>query len=202
MEIVKIFNFEGSHIVRNCSSHRCSHSVHGHSYKVEVAFEASKLDNAQMVMDFGLMKGAIKAFIDSMDHCHVICSADSHDYVEFFQKHNDRWIMVPFNPSAEMLSVFILKFCQHIVNHTYMNNGESSDLKVSSVTVWETATGRAKATLEDLKTMWNELWWVGIQFSDGVLKDWPKDLKNLIINNGPDLNNPKIKPQISLPSVH
>ena len=94
-------------MVRNCTSKRCSHSVHGHSYKIEVEFEATRLDNAQMVMDFGLMKGSIKELIDSMDHCHIIADTESEEYINFFKAHNDRYIITPFNPSAEMLSVFI-----------------------------------------------------------------------------------------------
>ena len=55
MIIRKLFKFEGSHIVRNCTSDRCSHSLHGHSYKVELFLTADHLDNAGMVVDFGLL---------------------------------------------------------------------------------------------------------------------------------------------------
>lgn len=201
MEITKIFTFEGSHVVRNCTSHRCSHSVHGHSYKVEVAFEARHLDNAQMAYDFGLMKGTIKEFIDSLDHCHVICSNDSEDYVKFFQNHNDRWVMVPFNPSAEMLSIFIMRWVQLIMEQTVTNNGEDKSLKVKSVTVWETATGRAKCDEEDVNTIWTDLWIPQLCFSSGVTKDWGKDLKAIVFGDGTKkVSNPKVKQQIILNS--
>lgn len=199
MEITKIFTFEGSHVVRNCTSERCSHSVHGHSYKVEVTFEARQLDNAQMVYDFGLMKGTIKGFIDSMDHCHIICSADTDEYVRFFQNHNDRWIMVPFNPSAEMISVFIMRWIQIILNQTITNNGESKNLRVKNVTVWETATGRAKCDEMDVTNLFNELWIPQICFSKGVTKDWSKELKAIMLGNGQTMvANPRIKQQIDL----
>ena len=201
MEITKIFTFEGSHIVRNCSSHRCSHSVHGHSYKVELTFEAKHLDNAQMAYDFGLMKGTIKEFIDSLDHCHVICSQDSDEYVKFFQSHNDRWVMVPFNPSAEMLSIFIMRWVQLILEQTNTNNGEDKGLKIKNVTVWETATGRAKCDEDDVLTIWTDLWIPAICFSTGVTKDWSKDLKAIVFGDGTKkVNNPKVKQQISLSS--
>lgn len=201
MEITKIFKFEGSHVVRNCSSHRCSHSVHGHSYVVELTFEARHLDNAQMAYDFGLMKGTIKEFIDSLDHCHVICSQDSEEYVKFFQAHNDRWIMVPFNPSAEMLSIFIMRWVQIILEQTGMNNGEDKSLKIKNVTVWETATGRAKCDEQDVATIWTDLWIPQICFSSGVMKDWSKDLKTIVLGDGTKkVNNPKVKQQIVLTS--
>ena len=166
MEITKIFRFEGSHVVRNCTSHRCSHSVHGHSYVCELTFEAKHLDNAQMAYDFGLMKGTIKEFIDSMDHCHIICDRDSEEYVKFFQEHNDRWIRVPFNPSAEMLSIFIMRWVQIIMDSTITNNGEDKSLKIKNVTVWETATGRAKCDEDDVNTIWSDLWLPVICFSE------------------------------------
>ena len=201
MEITKIFKFEGSHVVRNCSSQRCSKSIHGHSYQVELTFEARHLDNAQMAYDFGLMKGTIKEFIDSLDHCHVICSNDSEEYVKFFQTHNDRWIMVPFNPSAEMLSIFIMRWVQIILEQTGMNNGEDKSLKIKNVTVWETATGRAKCDEQDVATIWTDLWIPQMCFSSGVMKDWGKDLKTIVLGDGTKkVNNPKVKQQIVLTS--
>lgn len=200
MKITKTFRFEGSHVVRNCTSQRCSHSVHGHSYLVEIEFEGRHLDNAQMLYDFGLMKSTIKSFIDSMDHCHIICNADSPEYVKFFQDHNERWIMVPFNPSAEMLSVFIMKFVQLIMDHTITNNDEDKDLKVSSVTVHETTTGRATCDAEDVKNLWNELWTIDVCFSNGVIADWCKELHDIIFGNA-QVKNPKVKQQIVLISA-
>lgn len=205
MEITKIFTFEGSHIVRNCTSDRCSHSVHGHSYKVEVTFEANWLDNAQMVYDFGLMKSTIKEFIDSMDHCHIICSNDSEEYIKFFQNHNDRWIMVPFNPSAEMLSIFIMRMVQFIMEHTKTNNGEDPNLIVKNVTVWETATGRAKCSQSDIDNIWTDLWILQLCFSEGVIRDWSKNLKKIFFEKAEDpsqliIVNPKVKQQIILDS--
>ena len=76
MVIRKEFRVESAHIVRNCTSERCSHSIHGHSAVIELFFESDQLDNAQMVMDFGLMKASIKQFIDSMDHCYLLCDKD------------------------------------------------------------------------------------------------------------------------------
>ena len=55
MRIRKLFKFENAHIVRNCSSERCKHSIHGHSYQIELILEATRLDHGQMVYDFGLL---------------------------------------------------------------------------------------------------------------------------------------------------
>ena len=39
MRIRKEFRVESAHIVRNCTSHRCSHSIHGHSAVIELIFD-------------------------------------------------------------------------------------------------------------------------------------------------------------------
>lgn len=196
MIITKLFNVESAHIVRNCTSHRCSHSIHGHSAKIELSLESNQLDNAGMVYDFGLMKGTIKEFIDSMDHCYILCGYDNPEFIEFVQKNCDRWIMIPFNPSAEMLSLFVHRFSQIITDNTITNNGEGK-IDVYSVKYWETATGSATSSKQDLDNLWNPLWEMNIKFSDGVVKDWSNDLKN-IIQRSEKVSNPIIKQQIKI----
>lgn len=204
MKITKKFTAESSHWVKNATSQRCSHSIHGHSYTIEVEFSGKKLDRAGMLMDFGLMKGSIKSFIDSMDHCHVMCKYDDPDVIKFFKEHNDRYIVVPFNPTAEMLAVWIHAFCQYIIEHTMFMNGEDvNTLKVSSVTVHETATGRAQTEPEDVERLWNKLWMLDCLFSKGVVKDWDKDLKKILLEDPHSMiQNPKVKKQIDIPQFY
>jgi 6-pyruvoyltetrahydropterin/6-carboxytetrahydropterin synthase len=194
MIIRKEFRVESSHIVRNCTSHRCSHSVHGHSAVIEVLLEGRKLDNAGMLYDFGLMKGTVKQFIDSMDHCHLIWSEDNEEYKEFFKKTNDRWIELPFNPSAEQLSMFIHYYVQWILDHTLMNNGEDKLLKVNGIIYHETTTGYAQCDETDVKIWFNPEWMKQITFSDGVVKDWSKDLEDIL--SGRTVANPVIEQQV------
>ena len=66
MLITKIFKVESSHRVVNCTSERCKYSLHGHSAVIEITLDCSKPDNGGMGYDFGLMKGSIKDFVDSM----------------------------------------------------------------------------------------------------------------------------------------
>lgn len=195
MIIRKEFKVESSHIVRNCTSHRCSHSVHGHSAVIEVLLEGRKLDNAGMLYDFGLMKGTVKQFIDSMDHCHLIWSKDNEEYKEFFKKTNDRWIELPFNPSAEQLSMFIHYYVQFILGHTKTTNGEDLALKVKGVIYHETTTGYAQCDETDVFVWFKPEWFKEIKFSDGVIKDWGEDL--ITIMNDDVVENPKINLQVN-----
>ena len=196
MIIRKRFRVESSHVVRNCTSERCSHSHHGHSAVIDVFFEGRHLDNAQMLMDFGLMKGAIKDWIDSMDHCALICTKDDPEYVEFFKKFNDRYILIPFNPSAEMLSIFIMHYINRILDNTQFHNGEDR-VRCVNVEYNETVTGMARCDAVDETINWNDKWDDEIVFSDGVKRDWSQTLKDFI-ETGKYIINPVIPQQINL----
>lgn len=196
MIIRKEFRVESAHVVRNCTSHRCSHSIHGHSAVIELFLKGYQLDNAGMLYDFGLMKGTIKEFIDSMDHCYLLCKYDSLDFIKFIQENCDRWIMLPFNPSAEMLSMFVHRFAQKIIDHTKTNNGEGV-IEIDGVAYHETTTGYARSDEKDMRYLWKEMWDIDVCFSKGVIKDWSKDLKKVIFDNE-DIENPKIKQQIKI----
>lgn len=149
MEIRKLFRFENSHIVRNCSSTRCKFSIHGHSYIVELFLEANTLDNGQMIYDFGLLKGSIKDLIDSFDHSIVYWDKDSEEYIKFIQEHSARWIALPVSPSAEQLSRVIFIIADLVLSKTIMQNGEGN-VVLKAVCVHETVTGYAKAYREDI----------------------------------------------------
>ena len=102
MRIRKLFKFENAHIVRNCSSERCKHSIHGHSYQIELILEAKRLDHGQMVYDFGLLKSSIKDIIDSFDHAICFWNKDDSEYIAACKKFSARWISLPVSPSAQM----------------------------------------------------------------------------------------------------
>lgn len=194
MIIRKEFKVESAHIVRNCTSHRCSHSIHGHSAVIELFLQGTKLDNAHMLYDFGLMKGTVKEFIDSMDHCYILCSKDSVEFKNFIKSNCDRWIELPFNPSAEMLSVFLFKYIQHIFDYTDTSNGEGV-INVKAVRYHETVTGYAECDQNDVDAFWDFDW--EVDFSEGVMRDWSEDLKSILINCDA-VTNPIIKQQIEL----
>lgn len=196
MIIRKKFNVESAHIVRNCTSERCSHSIHGHSAVIEVFLESNFLDNAQMVYDFGLMKSTIKQFVDSMDHCYLLCSQDSEEFKSFIKSTCDRWIELPFNPSAEMLSMFVFSGVQKILNNTYKNNGEDY-IQTYAVRYSETVTGYAECNAMDVVRYNDIIDFDNIVYSEGVTKDWGDDLFKIIFNND-TVSNPKITQQINL----
>lgn len=148
MLIRKLFRFESAHIVRNCSSLRCSTSIHGHSYKVEVLLEAHALDQGQMVYDFGLMKGTIRDVVDAFDHAICFWDQDDPDYIRLCQQFSTRWISMPVSPSAEQFARLFFVIIDAILKNTVMANQEG-DVTLHSVIAHETDTGYAQAFRED-----------------------------------------------------
>ncbi len=176
MIIRKLFKFENAHIVRKCTSNRCKNSIHGHSYKVEVLFESNFLDNAQMVYDFGLMKGKIKDIIDSFDHATTFWKEDDMEYINAIKKFSQRWVALPVNPSAEQYSRVIFLMVEKILQQTKMKNGEEG-IKVYSIIVHETDTGYAQCFRKDAyNENMGKIDLKEIEFSEQIKKEWQDPL--------------------------
>ena len=172
MIIRKLFKFENAHIVRDCSTRRCSENIHGHSYKVEVLLESNYLDDGQMVYDFGLTKLYIKELIDSFDHGITLWSRDDKAYLEAMKTHSNRWIELPVSPSAEQFSRVIYLIVERILACTAMVNGER-DVKLHSIIVHETETGYAQGFEKDAHSeLMGKIALEDIVFSKQVQSEW------------------------------
>ncbi|MDD2399440.1 MAG: 6-carboxytetrahydropterin synthase [Sulfurovum sp.] len=172
MLIRKLFKFENAHIVRNCTTRRCSENIHGHSYKIEVLLESNYLDNGQMVYDFGLTKQYIKEMIDSFDHTITLWSKDDEGYRSDMKKHSKRWIELPVSPSAEQFSRVIYLIVERILACTVMVNGER-DVRLHSIIVHETETGYAQSFREDAHSeLMGTIVLEEIVFSKQIQNEW------------------------------
>ena len=173
MLIRKLFKFENAHIVRGCSTRRCSHSIHGHSYKVELLLEAQAFDQGQMVYDFGLLKQGPRTLIDAFDHAVAIWSGDDPDYIAACQRFSERWILIPVSPSAEQFSRLFFVLIDRLLDLTGMKNGEA-DVRLHSVIVHETETGYAQCFREDsVNPRMGLIALDDIEFSQAIRNDWP-----------------------------
>jgi len=172
MIIRKLFKFENAHIVRDCSTLRCSENMHGHSYKVEVLLESNYLDHGQMVYDFGLMKLTIKELIDAFDHGITLWSKDDSGYIEAMKRHSKRWVELPVSPSAEQFSRVIYLMVERVLQCTGMQNGER-EVKLHSIIVHETNTGYAQGFKEDAHSEFmGKIALEEIVFSKQVQDEW------------------------------
>ena len=172
MIIRKLFKFENAHIVRGCSTRRCSENIHGHSYKVEVLLESNYLDHGQMVYDFGLTKLYIKEMIDAFDHAITLWSGDDPEYIEAMKRYSKRWIVLPVSPSAEQFSRVIYLIVERILSCVRMRNGER-EVTLDSIIVHETETGYAQAFGEDAhSSLMGTISLEEILFSEQIVSEW------------------------------
>ena len=172
MLIRKLFKFENAHIVRDCTTQRCSENIHGHSYKIEVLLESNYLDDGQMVYDFGLTKRSIKEMIDSFDHAITLWSKDDSEYIAAMKQYSNRWVELPVSPSAEQFSRVIYLIVERILACTDMQNGER-EVKLHSIIVHETETGYAQGFKEDAHSkLMGEIKLEDIKFSNQVKSEW------------------------------
>ncbi len=191
MLIRKLFKFENAHIVRDCSTQRCSENIHGHSYKIEVLLESNYLDDGQMVYDFGLTKLFIKELIDSFDHAITLWSKDDKDYISAMKKYSNRWIELPVSPSAEQFSRVLYLIVERILACTDMQNGER-EVNLHSIIVHETETGYAQGFKEDAHSQFmGKIELEDIIFSPQVQSEWSdRNLWTKLLNNEL-IKNPK-----------
>jgi len=176
MLIRKLFKFENAHIVRDCSTQRCSENIHGHSYKIEVLLESNYLDDGQMVYDFGLTKLYIKELIDSFDHAITLWSRDNSKYIEAMKTYSNRWVELPVSPSAEQFSRVIYLIVERVLECTDMQNGER-EVKLHSIIVHETETGYAQGFKEDAHSvLMGKIVLEDIVFSTQVQSEWSDPL--------------------------
>lgn len=196
MLIRKLFKFENAHIVRNCTSDRCRRSIHGHSYQVELILEANRLDQGQMVYDFGLLKGNIRDLIDSFDHAICFWNQDDAAYINACTTFSARWISLPVSPSAEQFSRIFFFLADQILQQTTTQNGEG-DVQVHSVIVHETATGYAQCFRHDVdNAQMGRLQLADFVFSEQVQAEWADPLLYQKLLDQSGFINPPVEQQV------
>mgnify|MGYP001817354942 CR=1 FL=1 len=191
MLIRKLFKFENAHIVRDCTTQRCSENILGHSYKIEVLLESNYLDDGQMVYDFGLTKRYIKELIDSFDHAITLCSKDDINYLDAMKTYSNRWVELPVSPSAEQFSRVIYLMVERVLACTDMQNGER-EVKLHSIIVHETDTGYAQGFKEDAHSeLMGTIKLEDIVFSAQVQSEWSDSTLWDKLLNHIHIKNPK-----------
>jgi 6-pyruvoyltetrahydropterin/6-carboxytetrahydropterin synthase len=88
-------------------------NLHGHNWKVEVCIKGERLNDAGVVVDFGILKGYVKTIMSRLDHKFLNELPD-------FEK---------TAPSSENLALYIANSLQEMI--------KESGVAVSRVTTWE-----------------------------------------------------------------
>ena len=90
-------------------------SLHGHNYRIEVAYTGTELDSFGMLVDFTDIKKAFNAVLDTIDHTYL----------------NEVPAFAGISPSAENIAAYIFR----ALKQTSFDRA-----KLDHVSVWETPT--------------------------------------------------------------
>ncbi|MCK5725903.1 MAG: 6-carboxytetrahydropterin synthase QueD [Thiotrichaceae bacterium] len=107
-----ISDFASAHTLVNYPG-ACSR-MHGHNWKIEAEATASSLDKIGMVIDFKVIKKAVKVVTDRLDHYYL----------------NEIPPFTEINPTAENIARYIYQEVSLLLNN--------DRIRLSSLTVWET----------------------------------------------------------------
>lgn len=120
-------DFAAAHFLRDY--HGKCENLHGHNYKVYVHVQGKTLDEGGMLLDFTVLKKALKEVLSAIDHTNL------NDIKEF----ND-------NPSAERIAMFIYKNLLKVLLKEGLDLSKSSKsgTYVSKIDVFETEKNRAR----------------------------------------------------------
>ena len=84
-------------------------NIHGHRYALEASFAAKKLDDLGRVVDFGVIKEKLGAWIDeNWDHTAVLYDKDKPLGKAISEITGQKIFYLPSNPTAENMAEYIL----------------------------------------------------------------------------------------------
>lgn len=117
-------SFAAAHFLKDYHG-KCEH-LHGHNYRVFAHARGKELDSGGMLLDFALLKGALRTVCNSLDHTNL------NDIAAFGQ-----------NPSAERIAKYIFD----ALRKTLTESGED-DGALYAIDVYETPASRARYTID------------------------------------------------------
>lgn len=121
-ELTVTSSFSAAHALRNYSG-KCE-NLHGHNWRVKARVEGDKLDEAGMLIDFGVLKKKLNAILDNeLDHRHL----------------NDLDIFAGASPSSENIARFIYDRLAAELAEYMVENGAG----LVWVSVWESENSQA-----------------------------------------------------------
>jgi 6-pyruvoyltetrahydropterin/6-carboxytetrahydropterin synthase len=121
---------------------------HGHTRRIEFVLEADSLDDHEMVCDFKIVKDAVGAFLETLDHALCVNTEDP-AYDDLRARYGER--IVAFeqqDPTTEVLARHIFdvaaaRLAQH-ASQSAPRYPLRPAVRLRSVRVWETASSWAE----------------------------------------------------------
>ena len=123
-------DFAAAHFLRDY--HGKCENLHGHNYKVYAHVRGTELDAGGMLIDFSVLKHALRSVIKKLDHTNL------NDIAAFAQ-----------NPSAERIARYIYDEMLLCLTEQGIDlSGKNGGTKLYAVDVFETETSRARFVAE------------------------------------------------------
>lgn len=99
--------FDAAHRVLEHES-KCK-NLHGHRYAIEASFEADALDRLGRVVDFGVIKEVLGAWVDeNWDHTTILFEKDAELGKAISAVTGQKIFYLPCNPTAENMAAYLL----------------------------------------------------------------------------------------------
>jgi len=140
--VCKHFEFQAAHVLGKHPG-RCRYP-HGHGYRVEVVLAAERLDDNDMVCDFGAIKAIVEECLDGWDHAMMINSADTRT-VETQAENPRKVVFQDRDPSSEVLARELFEHIVRRLAQPTVENRHGVRYKLNpyahleKVRVWETS---------------------------------------------------------------
>jgi 6-pyruvoyltetrahydropterin/6-carboxytetrahydropterin synthase len=116
-ELRVVTKFAAAHQLTMVGS-KCE-NLHGHNWKVEVYVTGEKMDDAGVLMDFGIIKKQVREIMSMLDHKYL-------NELDYFQQSQ---------PSSENIAYFVASELQKKI--------DNPAVRVSKVTAWESDNAAA-----------------------------------------------------------
>jgi len=104
--ISRVEYFEAAHLLPNHSGHCCN--LHGHSYYFKATVTSSVPKEFGMIMDYTLLKDAMKAVMPDHMYLHFKGNEISEEIVKVLDKYELRYKTYPFATSVENIAPAML----------------------------------------------------------------------------------------------
>ncbi|MCR4790929.1 MAG: 6-carboxytetrahydropterin synthase QueD [Treponemataceae bacterium] len=118
-------DFAAAHFLKDY--HGKCENLHGHNYKVYAHAKGDELDQGGMLLDFTILKAALRQVCKTLDHTNL------NDMSVFNQ-----------NPSAERIAKYIFEQLEILLEESDKKNGSDYKKKLCCVDVFETPGSRAR----------------------------------------------------------
>ena len=140
--ISRVEYFEAAHLLPNHSGHCCN--LHGHSYYFKATITSNNEREFGMIMDYSLLKQAMKAIMPDHMYLHFSGNEISEDIVAVLNKYGLKYKTYSFATSVENMAPELL----HELQAYIQDELNLKDIYVTEVEVHETKNSECRYSEE------------------------------------------------------